>query len=79
MGSGSRRFRVLTVFRVTGSTSEEARKELLEALEGWITVHTRDGNNPLPEIDGITPRGSLEDIVRIVDEWEVSQKDRESN
>jgi predicted RNase H-like HicB family nuclease len=40
---------------VTGSTGEEARKELLEALEGWITVHTRDGNNPLPEIDGITP------------------------
>jgi len=34
---------------VTGSTGEEARKELLEALEGWITVHTRDGKNPLPE------------------------------
>jgi predicted RNase H-like HicB family nuclease len=40
---------------VTGSTGEEARKELLGALEGWITVHTRDGKNPLPEIDGITP------------------------
>ncbi len=34
---------------VTGSTGEEARKELFEALEGWITVHTRDGKNPLPE------------------------------
>ena len=41
---------------VTGSTSEEVRKELLEALEGWITVPIRDGNNPLPEIDGITPQ-----------------------
>ncbi len=41
---------------VTGSMGEEARKELLEALEGWITVHTRDGKNPLPEIDGTSPQ-----------------------
>jgi len=40
---------------VTGPTVEDTRNELAEALDGWITVHTRDGKNPLPEIDGITP------------------------
>ena len=57
---------------VTGSTGEEARKELLEALEGWITVHTRDGKNPLPEIDGITPDDFPEEFIKTSLRWLVS-------
>lgn len=36
----------------TGKTPEECRKNLEEALEGWILLGVRLGD-PLPEIDGL--------------------------
>jgi predicted RNase H-like HicB family nuclease len=38
-----------------GDSVEEARQQLIEALDGWITVHSQAGKNQLPVIDGIHP------------------------
>ena len=34
----------------TGETVEDARKELYDALDGWITVNNLVSNLPLPDI-----------------------------
>ncbi len=36
-----------------GSTVEEARKDLVEALDGWIEVCAKKGC-PLPDIEGVS-------------------------
>jgi len=36
----------------TGATMEDAGNDLVEALPGWIEVHTRAGNR-LPDVNGI--------------------------
>jgi predicted RNase H-like HicB family nuclease len=37
----------------TGSTIEDARKELIETLDGWIDVHFKTGHHHIPPIDGV--------------------------
>jgi predicted RNase H-like HicB family nuclease len=38
---------------VAGRTKDEAAKELYDALEGWLQVHTKISKAPPPEIDGV--------------------------
>jgi predicted RNase H-like HicB family nuclease len=37
-----------------GPSEEEARQQLVETLDGWITVHVRIGKNRLPDVDGVS-------------------------
>ncbi len=46
----------------TGSTIEEARKDLLEALDGWIEVSAKAGCR-LPDIDGVSLYDNLKKIA----------------
>ena len=36
----------------SASTEEEARKELADVLDGWISVHAGLGKNSLPDVKG---------------------------
>jgi predicted RNase H-like HicB family nuclease len=38
----------------SASTVDEARKELSDVLDGWISVHTEHGKNSLPDVDGLS-------------------------
>jgi predicted RNase H-like HicB family nuclease len=46
----------------TGATVEEARKDLFEALSGWIEVHTKAGNR-VPDLNGVSLYGSLKKVA----------------
>jgi predicted RNase H-like HicB family nuclease len=38
----------------TGASIEEARKELVETLDGWIDVHVKVAKQRVPDIDGVS-------------------------
>ena len=38
----------------SGPSVEEAREQLLETLDGWISVHAGIGKNRLPDLDGVS-------------------------
>ena len=42
----------------SASTVDEARKELSDVLDGWISVHTGHGKNSLPDVDGLNSHES---------------------
>jgi predicted RNase H-like HicB family nuclease len=42
----------------TGKTVEEARKDLVEALDGWIEASTKSGFR-IPDIDGVSLHSEL--------------------
>jgi predicted RNase H-like HicB family nuclease len=44
----------LTGLWATGTTKEEAAKDLCSALDGWLHVNAFVGAIPLPEFDGLS-------------------------
>jgi predicted RNase H-like HicB family nuclease len=38
-----------------GKTREDAARELYDALDGWLDVHIKIGQQRPPEIDGVRP------------------------
>jgi predicted RNase H-like HicB family nuclease len=48
----------------TGSSIEEARRELIETLDGWIDVHFKIGHQHIPTIDGV----NIEEAPRRVEQ-----------
>ena len=47
----------------TGATVEEARKELFDALGGWIEVHSKAGNR-VPDVKGVSLYDGLKRVAR---------------
>ena len=40
-----------------GKTKEEAKQELLSALDGWLYVNATKGTGSAPEVDGLSLSG----------------------
>jgi predicted RNase H-like HicB family nuclease len=47
----------------TGPSIEEAREQLRETLDGWLTVHVTRGKNRAPDVGGV----SLYELPKSVD------------
>ena len=47
-----------------GSSVEEARQHLIDAFDGWITVHVMRGKNRAPDVGGV----SLYDLPKKIDQ-----------
>ena len=47
-----------------GPSVEEARQQLIETFDGWITVHLMIGKNRAPDVDGV----SLYDLPKRVEQ-----------
>jgi predicted RNase H-like HicB family nuclease len=49
----------------TGKTVEEARKELISVIEGWIALRIRMGGSIPPPISGHTITASIEPVSAV--------------
>ena len=47
----------------SGSSVEDARKDLIEALDGWIEVWGKTTGSRLPDIDGVSLYDDLERVA----------------
>ncbi len=46
----------------TGTTVEATRKDLYEALDGWLEVHIKAGNR-VPDLDGVSLYDNLKKVA----------------